>query len=125
MRHDNFFNYSHEYGLYPIVTEQILTAFECLKCRKGDVSAEAQCSIGPYKGNYVIVMVKHKRSKDDIVIPILLIEVKFGVSEVIDTVSTSHLTEMFLYLKYIFLDYSHISEIYCCHANWPCIPCTK
>ena len=113
MRHNDFFNYSHVYGLYPIVTEQILCAFECLKCSKGEVIAEAQRSIGPYRGDYVILVVKKKRNKDIIEIPILLIEVKFGVSGGIDTVSPSHLTEMFLYVKYIFEEYTEIGQIYC------------
>ena len=95
------------------MTEEILSAFECFKCSKGDVIAEAQCPIGPYRGDYLVIMLKHKRNKDDLVMPIVLIEVKFGVSVVIDTVSVSHLTEMFLYVKYIFQEYTHIKEMYC------------
>ena len=67
-------NYIHEYGLYPVVTEEILSTFECLKCSKVDVIAETQCPIGPYRGDYLVFMLKHERNKDDLVMPIVLLE---------------------------------------------------
>ena len=41
------------------------------------------------RGDYVVVVLQHKRKKDVTAFAILLIEVKFGVSAVIDAVCPS------------------------------------
>ena len=111
-KHGDFFYFTHEYGLYPIVTDQLLAAFNCLKCTKGEVVAEAQKLIGPYRWDYVVLVIKQKRT-DVVTYPILLVEVKFSVAAYIDNVNSSDITEMFLYVKYVFEEHQNINTIYC------------
>ena len=112
-KHGDFFYFTHEYGLYPIVTNQLLAAFDCLKCTKGGVVAEVQKLIGPsYRGDYVVVVIKRKRT-DVVTYPILLVKVKFSVAGYINNVNSSDITEMFLYVKYIFEEHQNVNTIYC------------
>ena len=79
---------------YTRITDQLLAAFNCLKCTKGKVVVEAQKLIDPsYHGDYVVVIIKRKRT-DVVTYPILLVEVKFSVAGYIDNVNSSDITEM-------------------------------
>ena len=65
---------------YTRITDQLLAAFNCLKCTKGEVVVEAQKLIDPsYRCDYVVLVIKRKRT-NVLTYPILLVEVKFSVA---------------------------------------------